>query len=106
MENNNATDNNTTDKKTTEDIKPVITIPMKSSGISIILTILFGPIGMFYSTVSGAIIMCAISLVVGVLSAGTLLPFCYIISIIWGAISVSTYNTKLVQNYTTATIIQ
>jgi hypothetical protein len=39
----------------------------KSVGVAFLLTLLFGPLGMFYSTVSGALIMLGVFLVGGLL---------------------------------------
>jgi hypothetical protein len=85
----------------------------KSVGIAILLTILFGPIGLFYATISGALIMILAPILVlalfliGVLqensalmnlSAGLLLFFAltyWLISIIWAVISVKEYNKEI-----------
>src|SRR5471030_1864700 len=48
----------------------VVVVSPKIVGISIILTILFGPLGMFYSTVPGAIVMIVISVIVAILTVG------------------------------------
>lgn len=42
----------------------------KSVGLAFILSALFGPIGMFYSTVIGGIVMLIVDLVVGFLTFG------------------------------------
>lgn len=73
----------------------VVVTPTKSVGIAIILTVLFGPLGMFYSTIWGAIIMTVLSFFVGILTAGIGLLVTWPISIIWGAAAVSSYNKKL-----------
>ena len=75
--------------------QPVVVTSTKSVGIAIILTVLFGSLGMFYSTVWGAVIMTVISIIVGVLTLGVGLLVVWPISIIWGAIAVSSYNKKL-----------
>ncbi|MBK9980867.1 MAG: hypothetical protein IPP15_00340 [Saprospiraceae bacterium] len=85
----------------------------KSVGIGILLTLLLGPIGLFYSTVWGGIIMtCGPILVVGISVLGlftdieiiqavglvTLLTyflFWWLICIIWSAIAVKQYNKKI-----------
>jgi hypothetical protein len=85
----------------------------KSLGIAIILTILFGPIGLFYASISGALIMILAPILVfalfliGVLqenstlmnlSAGLLLFFAltyWLICIIWAVISVNDYNREI-----------
>lgn len=85
----------------------------KSVGIAILLTILFGPIGLFYASISGALIMIFTPILVlalfliGVLqenstlmnlSAGLLLFFAltyWLICIIWAVISVNEYNKEI-----------
>lgn len=90
-----------------------VTKSPKSIGIAILLTILFGPIGLFYASVSGALIMILVPifpillLVFGVsqdnsvlmnLSLGLLVIFAltyWLISIIWAVISVNSYNKEI-----------
>lgn len=81
-----------------EEQKPmvVVTTATKSMGLSIILTVLFGPLGMFYSSVTGAIIMLVISIIVGALTFGLGLLLTWPISIIWGARATSAYNKNLI----------
>lgn len=81
-----------------EEQKPmvVVTTVTKSMGLSIILTVLLGPLGMFYSTVIGAIIMSVISIVVGVFTFGFGLLLMWPIAIVWGALATSTYNKNLI----------
>ena len=73
----------------------VVVTPTKSMGLSIILTILFGPLGMFYSTIGGAIIMIIINALAIFLTAGIGLIVTWPICIVWGAIAVKGYNEKL-----------
>jgi hypothetical protein len=73
----------------------VIAIVPKSVGVAILLTVFFGPLGMFYSTVTGAIIMCVLTLIVGVGTFGVGLFLIWPISIIWGAIAADGYNKQL-----------
>jgi hypothetical protein len=73
----------------------VIAIVPKSVGVAILLTVFFGPLGMFYSTVTGAIIMCILTLIVGVGTFGVGLFLIWPISIIWGAIAADGYNKQL-----------
>ena len=79
-----------------EEPKQVIVTPTKSMGIAILLTVLFGPLGMLYSTIWGAIIMFVISVVVGFLTLGLGLIVTWPICIIWAAVSTSSYNKKRV----------
>jgi hypothetical protein len=91
----------------------IVTKSPKSIGIAILLTILFGPIGLFYASISGALIMIlapifiVVLLVFGVLqdssvlmnlSIGILIFFVltyWLISIIWAVISVNSYNEEI-----------
>jgi len=75
--------------------KPTVVVSTKSPGIAILLTILFGPIGMFYSTIGGAIVMLLVSLVVGVLTLGFGLLITWPICILWAALAASSYNKKV-----------
>ena len=79
----------------------VVVAAPKSVGIAVILTALLGPLGMFYSTVLGGIVMlvatvflAVITFFVGGLGALLAWPIC----IIWGAIAASSYNKNLTKN--------
>lgn len=78
----------------------VITKSTKNVGIALILTFIFGSIGMFYSTVKGGLIMILIQILfivvtlgVGVFLVFLLNPIC----MIWAAISANNYNKQLLQ---------
>ena len=75
--------------------KPVVVIPTKSVGISVLLTVLFGPLGMLYSTVGGAIVMILVNLVVGFLTAGLGLLLTWPICVVWGVMAVNAHNRRL-----------
>ncbi len=75
--------------------KPTVVVSTKSPGIAILLTILFGPIGMFYSTIGGAIVMLLVSLVVGLVTFGFGLLITWPICILWAAIAASSYNRRI-----------
>ena len=73
----------------------VITVPVKSVGVSLLLTFFFGPLGMFYSTVVGGIIMLVVSGVVFLATFGLGVFITWPICMIWGALAASAYNNKL-----------
>jgi hypothetical protein len=80
----------------------VVVTSTKSVGIAILLTLIFGSIGMFYSTVKGAIIMTLLTIVLAVVfiaSNPAMLiahfPVMWLISIIWGAMAVKSYNKEI-----------
>ncbi|MGA8833712.1 MAG: hypothetical protein WB554_19095 [Desulfomonilaceae bacterium] len=79
--------------------RQIIVTPTKSVGISIILTVVFGPLGMFYSTITGAIIMLIISGIVGFVTFGYGLIITHPICVIWGALATHSYNKKLLEGF-------
>lgn len=74
----------------------VIAAPTKSMGISIILTILFGPLGMLYSTIIGGIVMFVLMAIIGFVTAGIGLIVLWPICIIWAAVATNAHNKKLI----------
>jgi len=92
---------------TTNDIniKPatikVINVQEKSLVVAFILTLIFGPLGMLYSTIAGGIIMIVVYLVILGLTVITLgmasalfIP-AWIICIVWGVIAAKNRNRTI-----------
>lgn len=78
----------TTDVPTAQPAQTVIHIHAdKSPGIAILLAVLLGPIGMFYSTITGAIIMCIVSFLVALFTFGLGLIITWPICIIWAYVA-------------------
>ena len=67
----------------------------KSVWVSLIFTFFFGFLGLFYSTVAGAIVMLILYLTVGLFTGGIGLLILHPITMIWGAVAVSNHNQKL-----------
>jgi len=73
----------------------VMVAPRKSVGVALVLTFFFGPFGMFYSTVSGALIMLGIlvfgGFIAGVVTLGLAWlvwwPMVWLASMIWGGVA-------------------
>ena len=90
--------------------QPIIVQSTKNVGVAIILTIIFGPLGMFYSTIPGALIMIAVNLVILVLGVFTvgigyiLFFLTWPVSIIWAAVAANSYNQKLIADTQRKTI--
>lgn len=81
----------------TEQARQVVVVtPTKSAGVAILLTVLFGPLGMFYSTIAGAIVMIVVSLVVALFTLGFGLILTWPICIVWAAMAASSHNKKLI----------
>lgn len=84
-------------EQVTSEPKPqiVITKSPKSMGISLILTALFGSLGMFYSTIIGAIVMLVVEAIILFITFGFGVLLTHPICMIWGALAVRKYNKKL-----------
>lgn len=80
-----------------ENQKPnvIVAKTTKSVGLAFILSALFGPLGMFYSTVVGGIVMLIVDVVVGILTFGFGLIITVPIGVIWATLAASNYNKKL-----------
>lgn len=73
----------------------VVVAATRSIGISILLTVLFGPLGMLYSTIPGALIMAVVTVIFGVITLGFGLLITWPICILWGAIATGSHNKKI-----------
>lgn len=73
----------------------VITRSPKSQGIGCILTLLFGSLGLFYSSILGGVIMLVVEAVVAVITFGIGLAATHFVCLIWSLIAISNYNKKL-----------
>jgi hypothetical protein len=82
----------------------IVTRPAKSRGIAALLILIFGPLGMLYSTIIGAFIMTFVAIpiivFVGLKSSVFLLiilPFYYIGCFVWTIRAVNNYNRKIIR---------
>jgi hypothetical protein len=66
------------------------------------LTIFFGPLGMFYSTIVGGIVMLPLFVLIGILTLGFGLVALWPIAVIWAAVSTNLYNKKLLERHARA----
>lgn len=73
----------------------VVVTSTKSVGIAILLTVLFGPLGMLYSTVVGGLIMLVVTPIFAFITLGFGLLLTWPICIVWAALAVSSHNSKL-----------
>jgi hypothetical protein len=76
-------------------VAPVF-IPTKSVGVAFVLTFFFGPLGMLYSTVTGAVVMLIVSVLAAVVTLGLSVIVTWPICIVWGCIAASSYNNRLI----------
>ncbi|CAC9459094.1 hypothetical protein [uncultured Gammaproteobacteria bacterium] len=70
-------------------------LPTKSFIVAILLAIFLGPIGLFYATVVGALVMLVITVIIGFVTFGFGLFIPYVICIIWAIIAVNSYNKDI-----------
>jgi hypothetical protein len=64
----------------------------KSVVLSLVLTFFFGPFGMLYSTVFGAIVMMVLYVALGIPTLGWAIAGLHPIAMIWGAIAADRAN--------------
>ena len=64
----------------------------KSAVLAFVLTFFFGPIGMLYSTVVGALVMFLVGLVVVPLTFGLALPLLWPIQLVWAVVACNNAN--------------
>lgn len=73
----------------------IITRSPKSQGIGVILTLLFGPLGLFYASIIGGVIMCVVALPLVLITFGIgwiiVVPIC----VVWSLVAVGNYNKNL-----------
>jgi len=79
--------------------RPTVTVSTKNPGVAILLTILFGPIGMLYSTILGAIVMFIVSVLVALVTIGFGLILTWPICVLWAALAAVSYNRKIMRRY-------
>lgn len=79
----------------------VYAAPFRSAAAALILTIIFGPIGLFYSSLIGGLVMCAFALagLGSVVAVQSPLPMAtvWLACIVWAMISVRLYNHRLLK---------
>jgi ABC-type phosphate/phosphonate transport system permease subunit len=76
-----------------EAIDKYIETHSKSQGLGFVLTLLLGPLGLFYSSWVAALILCVIAIASAASIIGPI--FCWILAIIIGFFAVSKHNEKV-----------
>ena len=67
----------------------------KSLGLGLLLTFIFGPLGMFYCSICGAIVMCLVAAVMLFLTFGLGLLLVWPVCLVWTYLAVKRYNKKI-----------
>ncbi len=72
----------------------------KSTGLAVVLALLFGGFGLLYATVKGGVIMSIVTFLAWILVfvgiGVVLVPICNIVSVIWAITAVSKHKQELV----------
>jgi len=64
----------------------------KSAALAFVLTFFFGPLGMLYSTITGALVMFLANLVLVPLTFGLILPVLWPIQLVWAVVACNNAN--------------
>jgi hypothetical protein len=67
----------------------------KSMGVALLLTFFFGPLGLFYSSVIGGVVMLFVGGAVMVFTAGFGAVLVWPICMIWAGVATSAHNKRL-----------
>ena len=67
----------------------------KSTGMAVLLAFLFGPLGLFYASVVGGVVMLLFGGVIIVFTAGIGAILVWPICMIWAAIATSAHNKRI-----------
>ncbi len=76
----------------------------KSMGLAVLLTLIFGSLGMFYSTIVGGIVMTIVTVICLIITfltlglGGALFFIVWPIQLIWTVVAVNKYNNELIAN--------
>jgi len=76
--------------------RTIIVVERKSVALAFILTLLFGPLGMLYSTVLGALVMLVVTSVAGFLTLGLALFITWPICVLWGCLAAASSSNRRV----------
>lgn len=79
----------------TPSVAPAMVMGQKSTGVAFVLTFFFGPFGLFYSSVTGGLIMTLIGIPFSVVTLGVGYFFVWVGSIIWGCVAADSHNKKM-----------
>jgi TM2 domain-containing membrane protein YozV len=72
----------------------------KSTGVALLLTFFFGPLGLFYSSVMGGVIMLLVGGIIIVFTAGIGSILVWPICMIWAVMATGSHNKRLLLGLT------
>ena len=74
---------------------PAVETTPKSLGLAILLAAIFGPFGLFYATVPGAMLMLVAAIALAMFTFGIGVFLVWPLCIVWAAMAVTSYNKKV-----------
>ena len=74
----------------------VLVLSTKSVGLAVFLGIFFGPLGLLYSTIPGALVMFVVNILAGIFTLGLGLLLTWPLCGLWAFIAAKSHNEKLV----------
>jgi hypothetical protein len=80
----------------------IILTKTKNMALAVILTILFGGLGLFYASIVGGIVMTVLEIIIviaGFVTVGIawlLIPLLHIINLIWAIVAVKKHNARII----------
>ena len=78
----------------------IVVVSTKSIGLAIALAFFFGPLGMLYSTIMGAVVMFFVCIPVVIFTAGFGLLLTIPACTIWAYLAAKSHNEKLLAGHT------
>jgi hypothetical protein len=72
----------------------VVMMKQKSMFLALLLAFFFGPLGMLYSTITGAIVMFLVNLILIIPTAGLITFLTWPLGLVWAGVAVSSYNNR------------
>lgn len=76
--------------------RQVLVLSTKSVGLAVFLGIVFGPLGLLYSTIPGAVVMFLVNVGAGIFTLGLGLLLTWPLCGLWAFIAAKAHNAKLV----------
>ena len=73
----------------------VVSAGEKSLVAAILLTLFFGPLGLFYASITGGVVMLVGGIVFTIITLGFGLLIVYPICIVWAIVATNSYNANL-----------
>jgi hypothetical protein len=84
---------------------PIVVMPIKNTALAIVLGLIFGPLGLFYSSVIGGIVMLVVSVPLAIFTLGFSLIVTQPACAIWAAVAANNYNKKLLSGQAVGQVI-